>query len=199
MTATTRMCLDVWMTVCSTTFFWRRSLYPQHCSNCHGPICWEWSHESLHLCRHMNFTWFFLLAFGEPFLKPGCDRCIQIWLMLALTCNSEKAFVSRQPLVLPFYHSGMGRVLPKGSVVPRAGHDVHVEIGDPVDLTDVLHRCNCKGQDLEKVRLAQIYMHIRFWCHRKLAVTRVISIAQRKDWIGCEVCCCFSTTSVGWQ
>lgn len=54
--------------------------------------------------------------------------------------------------MLPFYHSGMGHVLPKGSIVPRYGNDIYVEVGDSVYLRDVLPRCKCKGKE-QKVRI----------------------------------------------
>lgn len=43
-------------------------------------------------------------------------------------------------MVLPFYHSGMGRVMPKKAVVPRPGHSVHVVVGQPVELSDLTCR-----------------------------------------------------------
>ena len=47
----------------------------------------------------------------------------------------------RDPLVVPFYHSGMGRVLPKTKIVPRWGNEIHVSVGQPVDLADQLAAC----------------------------------------------------------
>ncbi len=46
------------------------------------------------------------------------------------------------PLVLPWYHSGMGDVMPKGSRVPRVGHTVTVTVGEPLHLDHLLCRCN---------------------------------------------------------
>jgi len=47
----------------------------------------------------------------------------------------------RAPLVLPFYHSGMGRVLPRHGRVPRAGQAVVALVGEPVPLGDLAPRC----------------------------------------------------------
>ena len=55
--------------------------------------------------------------------------------------------------MLPFYHSGMGRILPKGSVVPRVGHTVHVTVGDPIELQDLTEKCNCSCYKQSEVRL----------------------------------------------
>eukprot|EP00741_Cyanophora_paradoxa_P011022 tig00020553_g10654.t1 len=41
----------------------------------------------------------------------------------------------RPPLVIPFYHDGMQRVLPLGNVLPSVGENVYVVIGDPIDFT----------------------------------------------------------------
>lgn len=53
------------------------------------------------------------------------------------------------PIVLPWYHSGMGDVMPKGARIPRAGHAVHVVVGQPLHLDDVL--CRCGDGDKEAV------------------------------------------------
>ena len=47
--------------------------------------------------------------------------------------------------MLPFYHSGMGRILPKGAVIPRSGQTVHVTFGEPVELRDLTKKCNCSS------------------------------------------------------
>eukprot|EP00887_Chlorella_sp_A99_P007893 scaffold20.g7893.t1 len=57
----------------------------------------------------------------------------------------------RDPIVLPFYHSGMGRVLPKRGRLPRAGNHVHVVVGQPLDLRDVTCRCNQPGENQQAV------------------------------------------------
>lgn len=54
-------------------------------------------------------------------------------------------------MVLPFYHSGMGDILPKGGRVPRVGQVAHVTVGTPVDLTDLTPRCNCSKYDQNQV------------------------------------------------
>ena len=41
---------------------------------------------------------------------------------LASAVNRSGGFcVCRPPLILPFYHSGVAEILPKGSVIPRPG------------------------------------------------------------------------------
>jgi len=57
----------------------------------------------------------------------------------------------RAPVVLPFYHSGMGRILPKHCVLPRVGHTVHVSVGEPLDLAEVTSRCNCEQYEQSEV------------------------------------------------
>lgn len=53
--------------------------------------------------------------------------------------------------MLPFYHSGMGRVLPKHAILPRTGNDIAVVVGEPLDLSDLTCRCNATGDDLRAV------------------------------------------------
>ncbi|CAG9466934.1 unnamed protein product [Pedinophyceae sp. YPF-701] len=49
------------------------------------------------------------------------------------------------PLVVPFYHSGMGDVMPLWSKFPSVGHDVRVAVGAPIEMDDVLCKCARKG------------------------------------------------------
>ena len=48
--------------------------------------------------------------------------------------------------MVPFFHSGMGRVLPKTFVVPRWGNDINVTVGSPLDLAEQLAKCR-SGRD----------------------------------------------------
>jgi len=91
---------------------------------------------------------------------PICVRLHCIWLqphspqVLAHTHNPHRLLMQcwallgcaapcptcRDPVVLPFYHTGMGEVMPRKARVPRAGKDVHVVVGQPVDLSDLTCR-----------------------------------------------------------
>lgn len=42
------------------------------------------------------------------------------------------------PLVVPFVHSGMHEVMPRGALLPRTGKDVRVLVGEPVEVADLL-------------------------------------------------------------
>lgn len=57
----------------------------------------------------------------------------------------------REPVVLPYYHTGMGAVMPFQARLPRVGHNVTVTFGDPVPLADVTCQCNKKGVDQRQV------------------------------------------------
>ena len=51
----------------------------------------------------------------------------------------------RPPLVLPFVHSGMDKVVPRGAVLPRPGQSVRVAVGEPVAVVDLLERGRAEG------------------------------------------------------
>lgn len=72
------------------------------------------------------------------------------WGVGKLVCDA-RARSDRDPVVLPFYHSGMGGVMPKHKRVPRAGNEVRVVVGQPVDLSDLTCRCNQAGEDQRMV------------------------------------------------
>ena len=43
----------------------------------------------------------------------------------------------RFPAVVPFVHSGMEAVLPRGASLPRAGQKVKVLVGEPISFEDL--------------------------------------------------------------
>lgn len=78
------------------------------------------------------------------------------WGVGKLICDSMKANGGRQPVVLPFYHSGMANVMPYRSVVPRLGNTVHVLVGEPVKLSDISCNCNKSGVNQHKVSWLEV-------------------------------------------
>ena len=56
-----------------------------------------------------------------------------------------------QPIVLPFHHRGMEDVMRIPSKRPATGKHVHVLVGEPVQLADLLQRCKQKGVDQKKL------------------------------------------------
>ena len=50
-------------------------------------------------------------------------------------------------MVLPFFHSGMGAVQPRGAAIPRVGQHVTVTVGEPLDLSRLTCRCNRPDED----------------------------------------------------
>lgn len=57
----------------------------------------------------------------------------------------------REPIVLPYYHSGMGAVMPYKGRFPRMGHNVIVTFGEPLDLKDLTCKCNKDGFNQQEV------------------------------------------------
>ncbi len=91
----------------------------------------------------------------------GCPRwfmeivthgfCLQFTciMLIASPLNPQSALPTRcrSPVVLPFYHSGMGEVMPWKARFPRPGNHVTVVVGEPVDLSHITCRCNREGED----------------------------------------------------
>lgn len=59
------------------------------------------------------------------------------------------------PIVLPFYHSGIGAVLPNKHMLPGIGHTVTIQIGQPVDLSDIVPRCQKAASVTEQQQVWQ--------------------------------------------
>lgn len=68
------------------------------------------------------------------------------WGIGKVFCDAVNA-TGRTPTVLPFYHSGMGRVLPRNGRVPRAGQRVDVAVGEPIHMEDLAVRCREETDD----------------------------------------------------
>lgn len=45
------------------------------------------------------------------------------------------------PIVLPFHHRGMENVLRVKTALPRVGNKVHIIVGQPIEMADLLRRC----------------------------------------------------------
>lgn len=66
-------------------------------------------------------------------LRPGVGKLIA-------HCDTSK----HPPVVLPFYHTGMHRVLPqfpnskKQSMPPKIGNTIRIRVGEPIDMSDLL-------------------------------------------------------------
>jgi hypothetical protein len=46
---------------------------------------------------------------------------------------------------VPFVHSGMHEVMPRGALLPRAGREVRVLVGEPVEVADLLAAARREG------------------------------------------------------
>lgn len=67
------------------------------------------------------------------------------WGVGKLVCDCYNKS-NQSPVVLPFFHSNMGSVMPKGAIIPRAGHKVHVTVGLPLDVSDLTPSCAAQSE-----------------------------------------------------
>ena len=51
----------------------------------------------------------------------------------------------RDPVIVPFYHSGMARIMPEHGRIPRVGQTVAVTVGEPIDVSDLTCQCHEAG------------------------------------------------------
>ncbi len=54
----------------------------------------------------------------------------------------------RNPAIVPFYHSGMARIMPEHGRIPRVGQTVAVTVGDPIDVSDLTCHCSEGGSEV---------------------------------------------------
>lgn len=62
----------------------------------------------------------------------------------------------RDPIILPYFHSGMSRVMPFKSMIPRIGQEVVVAVGQPLDLGHITCRCNQPGAHCTRLQAGGI-------------------------------------------
>ena len=60
----------------------------------------------------------------------------------------------RDPVIVPFYHSGMARIMPEHGRIPRVGQTVAVNVGKPIDVSDLT--CQCQEGGSTQVSLASL-------------------------------------------
>ena len=51
----------------------------------------------------------------------------------------------RDPVIVPFYHSGMARIMPEHGRIPRVGQTVAITVGEPIDVSDLTCQCHEGG------------------------------------------------------
>lgn len=73
------------------------------------------------------------------------------WGVGKLVCDAKAHSGGADPIILPFYHTGMGDVVPMLAKVPRVGKRIHVEMGQPLDLSHITCRCNKPGEEQGRV------------------------------------------------
>ncbi|KAI8468805.1 MAG: hypothetical protein J3K34DRAFT_522623 [Monoraphidium minutum] len=91
-----------------------------------------------------------LHVFPEGRVQPAGDVGAFRQGVGKLVCDARAAS-GHDPIVLPVFHSGMARVMPYHSALPRAGHEVTVVVGEPLDLAPLTCRCNRPGEDQPEV------------------------------------------------
>lgn len=54
------------------------------------------------------------------------------------------------PVVLPFYHKGLEKILPPGSKIPGVGRKNTILVGKPIDFGDLLLKCKSSHRQKEE-------------------------------------------------
>jgi 1-acyl-sn-glycerol-3-phosphate acyltransferase len=68
---------------------------------------------------------------------------------------STSRSVGKSPLIVPYYHEGMGDLMPKGKFFPRVGTDVKVVVGQAIEIEDLV-RQHAAGRMTDK----ELRMHV---------------------------------------
>ena len=80
------------------------------------------------------------------------------------------------PIVLPFHHRGMEKVLRVKTTLPHVGNRIHIIVGQPIEMADLLRRC--RKVRTEQPSYAAAGAHARAACARRRAKTSRSSLAR---------------------
>jgi monolysocardiolipin acyltransferase len=72
----------------------------------------------------------------------------------SLVAAAAEASSTLPPLVVPFYHRGMNKVMPRGQVLPSVGHEVSVIVGEPIKMDDLYQLAKIKRWSHDKLHTA---------------------------------------------
>lgn len=70
------------------------------------------------------------------------------------TSTSSDRSVNLPPLVVPFFHTGMNRVMPRGQILPSVGKKVSVIVGEPIEMGDLYQLARLKKWSDDKLHTA---------------------------------------------
>lgn len=68
--------------------------------------------------------------------ETSCDNVTQPSMLVM--CSNTVAVLCRPPVVLPYYHTGMGDVFPYKARLPRVGHRVQVSFANSLALCNAI-------------------------------------------------------------
>lgn len=84
--------------------------------------------------------WVHVFPEGKIHFNDGKSVGPLKWGVGKVCCDSF-LLSGKVPMVVPFHHTGMTSLMPKGSIIPRFGHTVHVKVGDRIELSDIIEQC----------------------------------------------------------
>ncbi|CAK0739091.1 hypothetical protein CVIRNUC_001135 [Coccomyxa viridis] len=86
--------------------------------------------------------WVHLFPEGRVSFSGRLQACR--WGVGKLICDAVTQS-GRDPVIVPFYHSGMARIMPEHGRIPRVGQTVAVTVGEPIDVSDLTCQCHEAG------------------------------------------------------
>jgi 1-acyl-sn-glycerol-3-phosphate acyltransferase len=78
------------------------------------------------------------------------------WLVASCAVSKEGTTLDtfKLPLIVPYVHSGMQDVVPRGAMLPRPGKDVRVLVGEPVHVEDLILHADADNWSDRKLHAA---------------------------------------------
>ena len=76
--------------------------------------------------------------------------------------------LAANPVVLPFYHSGMEKILPVGAILPRVGKKVKIVFGEPILFDEELCKNILKENSLDTTSSRESVQVITDWTFQLL-------------------------------
>ncbi len=114
----------------------------------------------------------------EPRGQTPLDQRLK-WGLGKILCDVEE-MGGEQPMILPFWHSGMDEVKPYEGckTIFRWGKRVHVTVGEPIDMKQFRGRCRkCKNEEEKGALYAEMMTVVR----EKMNEVRKKNVVEREE------------------
>lgn len=107
-------------------------------------------------------SWVHIFPEGTRNRKP------ELGIQNNFTQGIAHLLLAAYPIILPFYHSGMEKILPVGAILPRVGKKVKIVFGEPILFDEELYKNILKENSIDTSNTRESVQVITDWTFQLL-------------------------------